>query len=70
MLSYFGTLVLLKSQRTTTITSWQTNFSSRTKIMNLTFYVSGLLSFFKDKRIIENIEPMIPKIMEKKTIRG
>ena len=38
--------------------------------MNLTFYISGLLSFFKDRRIIENIEQMIQKIMEKKTIRG
>jgi len=37
--------------------------------MNLTFYISGLLSFFKDRRIIENIEQMIQKIMEKKTIR-
>jgi hypothetical protein len=37
--------------------------------MNLTFYLSGLLSFFKDKRIIENIEQMIQKIIEKKTIR-
>ena len=35
--------------------------------MNLTFYLSGLLSFFKDRRIIENIEQMIRKIME--TIR-
>ena len=69
MLSHFGTLVLFKSQCTTTITAQQTNFSSRTKIMNLTFYISGLLSFFKDRRIIENIEQMIQKIMEKKTIR-
>lgn len=37
--------------------------------MNLTFYLSGLLSFFKDRRIIENIEQMIQKIIEKKTIR-
>jgi len=37
--------------------------------MNLICYVSGLLSFFKDRRIIKNIEQMIPKIMEKKTIR-
>ena len=37
--------------------------------MNLTFYLSGLLSFFKDRRIIENIEHMIQKIIEKKTVR-
>ena len=37
--------------------------------MNLIGYISGLLSFFKDRRVINNIEQMIPKMIEKKTIR-
>lgn len=32
-------------------------------------YISTLLCFFKDKRIIKNIEQMIQKILEKKTVR-
>jgi len=39
------------------------------EIMKLIGYISGLLSFFKDRRIIENIEQMIQKIIEKKTVR-
>jgi hypothetical protein len=38
-------------------------------IMKLIGYISGLLSFFKDRRIIENIEQMIQKIIENKTIQ-
>jgi len=37
--------------------------------MNLTYYISGLLSFFTDRRVLNNIEQMIPKIIEKKTVR-
>lgn len=37
--------------------------------MNLIGYVSGLLSFFKDKRIIENTEQMIQKMIENKSTR-
>ena len=37
--------------------------------MNLIGYISGLLSFFKDRRVIQNIEQMIQKMIEKKTIR-
>jgi len=37
--------------------------------MNLIGYISGLLSFFKDRRVINNIEQMIQKIIEKKTVR-
>ncbi len=37
--------------------------------MNLISYVNGLLWCFKDKRIIKNIEQLIQKIMENKTIR-
>jgi len=39
------------------------------EIMKLIGYISGLLSFFKDRRVIENIEQMIQKIIEKKTVR-
>jgi len=37
--------------------------------MNLIAYMSGLLFFFKDRRVINNIEQMIQKIIEKKTVR-
>ncbi len=37
--------------------------------MNLIGYISGLLSFFKDRRVIQNIEQMIQKMIEKKTVR-
>jgi vacuolar-type H+-ATPase subunit E/Vma4 len=37
--------------------------------MNLTFYTGVLLSFFKDRRVINNIEQMIKKIITEKTIR-
>jgi len=37
--------------------------------MNLISYVNGLLWCFKDKRIIKNLEQLIHKIMENKTIR-
>jgi len=32
------------------------------EIMKLIGYISGLLSFFKDRRILENIEQMIQKM--------
>jgi len=37
--------------------------------MNLIFYTGVLLSFFKDRRVITNIEQMIKKMIEKKTTR-
>lgn len=37
--------------------------------MNFINHISGLLSFFNDKRIIENIRELITRIMEKKMIR-
>lgn len=37
--------------------------------MNLIFYTGVLLSFFKDRRVIDNIGQMIKKMIEQKTTR-
>jgi hypothetical protein len=37
--------------------------------MKFVGYISGLLSFFKDQRIIKNVEQLLLKIIENKTVR-